>query len=254
MMHRKFDDHIVLFPLYNQVRFSEIADHRVDEFSDADTVPWSSGDCRLRKTSVFIEHFFNKTPISELAERFKVDDEAIKSAYKNARNQISKLIEALDARKTGAQISRIERFTKDQKYFMLVHVFGFSMKEVAEMFSCDHGIVELVVGRMARKYGKLFAEQAKKDDTTITDPPMSDKLTNAEIVRSVDAYFQQGLSKNQAFIRIAERLSALQGRHTAELSIKQRYYTAMAARKKKEPVKSSYEGKTLQEIKEMRKF
>lgn len=224
MMEQKFDNHIVLYPLPKQVRFSEIADYKVDDFSTSDVIPWSSGDTRLRKTAIFIERFFNKTPVHELAGRFGVDDVTISSIYTNTVNQLTKVVEALDARKAGVKLSQSEKFTKEQKYFMLVHVFGFSINEVAEMFSYDRNMVAYKVDRMVRKYGDLFAEQANKDDTTIADPPMSDTPTNDELTSIVDAYFQQGLSRRQAFIRIAERLPVLHGRRTTETSIKKRYY------------------------------
>lgn len=231
MMEDKFDNHIVLYPQKKQIRFSEIEDYKVDNFSNSDVIPWSSSGTRLLKTSVFIERFFNKTPVHELAERFGVNGATINSIYSKTVNRLSKVIEALDARKAGVFVSRLERFTKEQKFFMLVFVFGFSNKDVAEMFNYHENTIEYKVARMARKYGDLFAEQAKKDDTTISDPPMSDTLTDDELISIVDAYFQQGLPRSQAYIRIAERLPALHGRRATEGAIKKRYYKTMAAGK-----------------------
>lgn len=224
MMERNFDDHIVLYPLPNQTRFSEIADYKVNHFSTADAIPWSSGDTRLRKTAVFIERFFNKTPVHELAERFRVDDVTISSAYTTAISQLFKVVQALDAHKEGVKVSQLDRFTKEQKYFMLVFVFGFSINDVAKMFKYDRNLVGSKINRMAKKYGDLFAEQAKKDDTAIVDPAMSDAPTNDELRNVVDAYFKQGLPKSQAYSRIAERLFVLHGQHIGPNAIKKRCY------------------------------
>ncbi len=228
-MERKFNDHIVIYPIPNHIRFSEIADYKVDDFSDSDVVPWSSGDTRLRKTAVFIEKFFNKTPVHELAERFGVDDGTISSAYTAAISQMFKVVEALDAQKAGVKVSQLDRFTKEQKYFLLVFVFGFSINDVAEMFNYDRNKISYKVNRMAKKYSDLFAEQAKKDDAAIVDPAMSDAPTNDELRNVVDAYFKQGLPKSQAYSRIAERLFVLHGHHIGPNAIKKRCFRSKKA-------------------------
>ena len=55
-----------------------------------------------------------------------------------------------------------DRFTDDQKYFLLVSVFGFSGAEVARMFNLDHRRVSMKVRHMADKYEALFKAPVKK--------------------------------------------------------------------------------------------
>ena len=55
-----------------------------------------------------------------------------------------------------------DRFTDDQKFFLLVSVFGFSGAEVARMFKLDHRRVSMKVKRLADRYEAAFKEPVKK--------------------------------------------------------------------------------------------
>jgi hypothetical protein len=156
-MEKHFHDAIVVYPKNGEVHFSEIEDYQLESFSTDDVIPWSSGDARLCKTAVFIERFFNKVPCWDLAQRYGVKENTIVSMYANAVRQIDKIIKALDARKEGLKAVKSYGFTDDQKFFLLVCVFGFSGAEVARMFKQERSRVSLTVKRMADKYRALFS-------------------------------------------------------------------------------------------------
>jgi hypothetical protein len=161
VMERHYSDHIVCYPQRGEVHFSELKDHQLDDFSDDDVVPWSSGDTRLRQTTVFIERFFNHVPCRELADRFDVKENTIVSMYARAVESIERIIEAMDARREGLKAVKSDRFTDDQKLFLLVSVFGFSGVEAGRMFNQDRKRVSLKVKRMSDRYGAAFKEQAR---------------------------------------------------------------------------------------------
>ncbi len=140
-----------------EVHFSEAKNFDIEDVADTATVPWSSGDFRLRKTTVFVERFFNKVPCKDLAERFGVKENTIVCMYAQAVEDVQRIIEALDARKAGLKATKPDRFTEDQKYFLLVSVFGFSGTEVARMFNKNRN---RVIWRScdADRYQALFEE------------------------------------------------------------------------------------------------
>lgn len=254
VMERHFSDRIEVYPQHGfEVHFSELKDQQLEGFSDSNIIPWSSGDNRLRQTTVFTERFFNKVPCRELADRFCVKENTIVCMYARAVEQLEKIIEALDARREGVKAVMPGKFTDDQKYFLLVSVFGFSGAEVAKMFGRDRNRINLKVKHMADKYAAAFSGMTPKEEIPIDDPVMPDKLSREELVKMVDSYSEQGLSKLQAFKRIADRQAEVLGRPVSPRAIDSRYYKTISPARK-EPVKSSYEEKTLQEIKEMRRF
>ena len=249
VMEKHYSDAIVVFPGSGKERhFSELTDKQLDEISEVDVIPWSSGDTNLRKTAVFIERFFNKVPCKELAERFRVKENTIVCMYKNAIDEMERIITVLDARKEGIKALKPGKFTEDQKFFLLSHVFGFSQEEVARMFKQDRNRVNMKVKRMADKYEALFSGQnispiGEKEEIPIDDPPIPAKLTRADISTMVENYIDQGLSHRQAFKRIADRYGEVVGRKVSPRGIESRYYKAM-----KKPVKSVYDGLSKNEI------
>lgn len=243
---------IVCYPQRNEVHYSELSGKAMDELDQAGPVPWSSGDARLTQTAVFIERFFNNTPCRELAERYGVKENTIVCMYRNAVKSVWKIIQALDARREGLKAVMVRPFTDDQKFFLLCYVFGFNQTEVGRMFDIDHRIISQKVKRMTDRYLEAFS-QKPKEETPIDDPPMAAKLTREDVVRLVDAYAEQGLSNLKAFKRIAERQGELLGRSVNPKAIASRYRKTLAAMQG--PVRrSAYEGKTLEEIMEMRRF
>jgi len=241
IMEKSGEKDTVCFPMNKEVHFCECASYKLDRATEG--VPWSSGDARLRKTAVFIERFFNKTPCKELAERYGVTENTIVSIYGDAVESLNKIIDTLDARKGGIKAMKPDRFTEDQKYFLLVSVFGFTRAEVARMFNRCRGMVDQKVKRMSDRYGAAFSGENKKE-SPIDDLPMPAKLTSADVVAMVEAYTEQGLSHAQAFRRIADRQSEVVGRFVKVRAIESRYSKAAA----KKPFKSAYDNLTKEQI------
>lgn len=228
VMERHYQDRIVCYPLGKEIHFSELPDGMADEFSTDDAIQFNTGQCRLTKTAVFIDRFFNKVPCKDLADRFGVKENTIVCMYKQAVEQLERLIETLDMRKAGIKAMKPEKFTDDQKFFLLAHVFGFSQVEVARMFNRDKNMINQKVKRMADRYAAAFEDQGTKEETLIEDPPMVAKLTRARVVEIVEAYTEQGLSHSQAFKRIAGRYAEIVNRPVNYRGIESRYYKAMA--------------------------
>jgi len=228
VMERHFGDVIVCYPQRKEVHFSEITQQQIDEFSEKDVIQWSSGNAKLKKTAVFIERFFNNVPCKVLAEKYGVKENTIVCIYSQAIESLEKIINALDSRKEGLKACKSDRFTDDQKFFLLTNVFGFSGVEVGEMFNMDHKRVSMKVKRMADKYEKLFSSKAPKEETPIDDPAIKGKLTRPDVVKFVDGYIDQGLSHRQAFKRIADRQGEVIGRPVNPLAIGSKYRKATA--------------------------
>lgn len=226
VMERHFKDHIVCYPQNREVHFSELQEHQREHLSDDDVVPWSSGDLRLRKSRVFVERFFNKVPCKELAEMFGVKENTIVCMYAQAEKQVQRIIEALDARREGLKATKGDKFSEDQKFFLLVSVFGFSGAEVARMFNKDRNRVNMIVKRMADKYQAFFAGETDTEGLPVDDPPMPGKLSRGDLVKMVEAYTEQGFSHRQAFQRIAQRQTETVGRPVKTRAVQSRYYKA----------------------------
>ena len=166
VMERHFEKSIVCYPQYRQVRFSEISEEQRESFSNEDVVPWSGTDLKLRKTTVFVERFFNKVPCRELAERFGVKENTIVCMYAQAVEQLEKMIDAMDARREGLKACKKGKFTDDQKFFLLIQIFGFNGFEVGKMFGKDHREVSMKVKRMTDKYIQRFGEEVTGNGRT----------------------------------------------------------------------------------------
>jgi DNA-directed RNA polymerase specialized sigma24 family protein len=162
VMERHFSKTIICYPKRGEVHFSELEDYQLEEFSNDDVIPWSSGDLKKRQSTVFVERFFNKVPCKELAERFGVKENTIVCMYKQAIEQLEKIVDALDARREGLKATKSGRFTDDEKMFLLVEVFGFNRVEVARMFNRPHKVVCARLKRMSDRYGAAFSGQAPK--------------------------------------------------------------------------------------------
>ena len=159
VMERHFRNAIICYPVNEEVHFSEITEQQIDEMSTDDVIPWSSGEYRLRQTQVFVDRFFNKIPCKDIAERFGVKENTIVCMYKTAVEQLNQIVEKLDAKKNLGRAT-IDRFTEEQKWFLLHAVFGFTQIEIAEMFGKKKQFVNKRVKRMSDKYGALFQEKA----------------------------------------------------------------------------------------------
>ncbi len=165
VMERVYQDMIVTYPQGHETRFSEakapgriVRDFDIEDIPDTATIPWTSDDFELTQSKVFFERFFNKISCRELAERYGVKENTIVCMYANAVKRIDKILKTLDARKEGVKALKPDRFTEDQKYFLLVSVFGFSGAEVARMFNKNRNRVNMAVKRMADRYQALFEE------------------------------------------------------------------------------------------------
>jgi len=153
---RHYDNSIVVFPPKKEVHFSALDDHQLDEISNSDAFPWSSGDYKLRQTNVFIDKFFNRASTSELAEKYGVRASVISTMYENCLQKIEQILGLLDLRASGIKNLKPDRFTEDEKMFLLVYIFRFNAAEVADMFHHGKDYTSGKLRRMADKYKAIF--------------------------------------------------------------------------------------------------
>jgi transposase len=227
-MERHYQNAVICYPQHGEVHLSAVHPARLERLSEKDAFPWSGTDYRLTKTAVFVERFFHKVPYKALAEQFGVEENTIVSIYSQAVEQIGRIVEALDARREGLRAVKASPFTEEQRYFLLVCVFGFSRAEVARMFKCGRDHVWRRVKHLEDRYAALFAGNGNGKEQGVEDPPMPAKLTRADVLRMVEAYTEQGLSHRQAFKRIAARYAKTVRRPVSYRGIESRYYKAVA--------------------------
>ncbi|WP_419661505.1 uncharacterized protein Dvar_19390 [Desulfosarcina variabilis str. Montpellier] len=169
VMERHYPDHIVCYPKRGEVHFSELTETKfkdsgkvqksADDFSNDDAIEFNTDDLTLRKTQVFVDRFFNRMPVSILADKYGVKENSISTIYKQAIEQVGKLVDAMESRRAGLKAVKAGRFTDDQKWFLLAHVFGFSQAEIARMFNLSPNIVHSRVKRMTDRYACLFEHE-----------------------------------------------------------------------------------------------
>jgi len=183
VMERYYNDSIVVFPPFREVHFSAVNDYDVEDFATTDAFPWSSENCELRKTAVFIDRFFNRMSYEEMSEKYCAPINTLRSAYFKCVSRLEETISVLDTRREGikAVMKQKDVFSEDQKYFLLVDVFGFTGKEVAEMFKKSRPTINKKVNRMREKYTELFhaqeTEESKSADTGLSVSEMMDRMT-----------------------------------------------------------------------------
>lgn len=164
VMEHHFADHIRVFPgSSRETHMSSLTEKQLSEISSADVVPWSIGDWNFTQTKIFIEVFFNKASRKELADYYGVKENTITCMYQNAVERVNKIVKKLDARREGLKAMKPGKFTDDEKLFLLVHVFGFTQREAAEMFNLDKNRVNMVVKRLADKYASAYEGMTKDE-------------------------------------------------------------------------------------------
>jgi hypothetical protein len=156
VMEKHTTRRIMVFPKSREKHFTELSGPEADQMNDCDVFPWASAEHRLRKTVVFVERFFHKTSYRDLAERYHVRENTIVTIYRQAIEQLAKMIEQLDSRREGIKAVQTKNFTDDQKAFLLVEVFGFNRVEVARMFKRDHKALCSRLKRMTDQYKRAF--------------------------------------------------------------------------------------------------
>lgn len=139
-----YRDRLVMFPENkNIVRFSAIrtddSGEETESFTNEDKIQLRTDALELDTSVVFFERFFNQTPFSELADRLGIPVEVVRRRWRAALEKVETLSAVLD-RKNGAERnldrnknSYRKQFTDEEKAFLMVTVFDFTSKEVAEI-------------------------------------------------------------------------------------------------------------------------
>jgi len=154
----------------NVIQFSVLGAHALeqgdpDTFTEEDRLQLNSDALELRSSVVFFEHFFNGTSLSELAERMNTSYGNVWLMYREACERIEFLATMLDLRMAAMKLARkgnLNKFSYDQKVFLLSHVFGFSLKEVSTILGqYSQAWVKRKAQRMEKKYRAAFEAAAE---------------------------------------------------------------------------------------------
>jgi DNA-directed RNA polymerase specialized sigma24 family protein len=153
-------DKLVLFPRREEINFASLGeDHKqLEDFTEDEKAVLRTDALRLTKTAVFIERFFHKTPIAELAERTGAKPNTISCQYKQALKTLEKVLAAMDARQEGLKQARKHQFTDEQRLFMMVYCLGFSIVEASKIMDLNVHVAGERARRLRDKYMFAFKE------------------------------------------------------------------------------------------------
>lgn len=158
VFERHFSDRIEVYPQNGrrEIHFSAIEPERLEKIPGTATFPWETGGLQFKHSSVFVDHFINKMPYKECSDKYNVTEAAARSIYLQAASRVQTVVKELDTRRKGLQAVD-EKFTEEQKFFLLVYIFGFTKGEVAKIFGKYRTTVSIKIARMADKYADAFA-------------------------------------------------------------------------------------------------
>jgi len=166
VFEKQLGDKIVIYPRREEINFSSLGeDHKqLEDFIEEEAAILRSDAAKLTKTAVFIERFFHKTPIQELAERIGCKENTIVCHYREALKTLEKVLAAMDARQEGLKQARKHQFTDEQRLFMMVYCLGFSIREAAKLM----GLNVFVAGKRARRLREKYMDAFKEVDGCTT--------------------------------------------------------------------------------------
>jgi len=97
-------------------------------------VSFNTDGLNLSLTTVFVEYFFKRRPLKDIAEDMGVGSKTVHSTFTKAVERINTIISVLDARQSALKYTyRLSQYSDDEKAFLLTHIFGFTPHEVADL-------------------------------------------------------------------------------------------------------------------------
>ncbi len=147
-------DITIVFPQYMQTRKSELLSLDTEKsrkpveaiFSTVQDSPFLSAELKkpkLQQTSVFIDRFFNKMPFEAMAEKYGVTVKTVENEFENARKRIHIILKRIDDEERAGQVVKSSegRMTTQVKAFLLYHLFGLTITQIARILGVTKSTV-----------------------------------------------------------------------------------------------------------------
>jgi predicted DNA-binding protein YlxM (UPF0122 family) len=158
VMERHGKNTITVYPsFWREVQASCMGEAQCNRISNDDAMPYRTDFIKQVKTGIFIERFFNKLPVSEIAEKYEISEQAVRQNYHDAVETVCKIIDVMETRRSGINgLKHRVNFSDKEKFFLLTYVFGFTNQEVADMFGKHRANVSRETRAIADKYREAF--------------------------------------------------------------------------------------------------
>ena len=125
-------------------------------FSTENASPFAHFEPDLKQTRLFIDRFFHKFTIEDLAVKYEMTPQKVHEYYAQAKRRVFTILEHLDSNRP----LKIERFmeqirersgsmTAGQRYFVMSRVFELTHSQIAEIEGTSPGNVSELVRRTA---------------------------------------------------------------------------------------------------------
>jgi hypothetical protein len=98
-------------------------------------IKFNTDAAELNQTKIFMEYFFNRRPLADIADQFGVTIFTVHSSFRRILDRLDMLLRVIDTRTTAvkeiAEKGNFHRYDDDTKAFLLSHMFGFSTTEIS---------------------------------------------------------------------------------------------------------------------------
>lgn len=160
-------DKIIMFPHNSrEMNFASTPEvlRQEADFSGEECLKINTDALETNMSNVFAERFFNKRSFNDIADQMNIRPGTAASYFYRACEKIEKLFSILDGREKGLKWlvnkNNLEKFTDDEKAFLLSHVFGFKSKEIADILGGpSQSRWKGKIKALADKYRAFFDEE-----------------------------------------------------------------------------------------------
>lgn len=141
------ENEIMIYPQKRQRRFSEMAEHVVDNFADPDAVAYpelieQAADVELPilnmkkiRAKVFYKHFFQQKDYQTIADELQITVETARSHFKDGKRWITKILGYLDTQRFAAKVGNDFRNQLEpaQVWFIMSRLMGLSIPDIQKL-------------------------------------------------------------------------------------------------------------------------
>jgi len=100
-------------------------------------IKFNTDAAELNQTKIFMEYFFNRRPLADIADQFGINDSTAHGYFVKIIKRLDMLLRVIDTRTTAvkeiAEKGNFHRYDDDTKAFLLSHMFGFSTTEISHV-------------------------------------------------------------------------------------------------------------------------
>lgn len=162
LMEKYYDDRIELFPFDNrEIHVSSLGEENLndDGTPKGEALKLSTDGIKTSKTKIFVEHFFNKRDFKEISDELEAKEKTVREYYRLAIQNIERTIAVLEKKQVGVfyvKKGRLNQFSERDKCFLLHYIFGFTVKETAEILGMTKKMAQTRVLNQRDKYETML--------------------------------------------------------------------------------------------------